>query len=140
MPTLLGQHGVYRRFQRAAPAEQIRPARETAPAPGTTVSISSGITLFGARGKRSGPGFAMGCSDLVDGREAGAVSAIAELEASPAGSSRRARRLGGGAAVTSPPSQWPIVTVAVARKLLTLVYCGLRDGHIRALDQIKAVA
>jgi transposase len=26
-------------------------------------------------------------------------------------------------------------TVAVARKLLTLVYYGLRDGHIRALDQ-----
>jgi transposase len=28
-----------------------------------------------------------------------------------------------------------IATVAVARKLLTLVYYGLRDGHIRALDQ-----
>jgi transposase len=27
-----------------------------------------------------------------------------------------------------------IATVAVARKLLTLVYYGLRDGHIRALD------
>jgi hypothetical protein len=26
-----------------------------------------------------------------------------------------------------------IATVAVARKLLTLVYNGLRDGHIRAL-------
>jgi transposase len=31
-----------------------------------------------------------------------------------------------------------IATVAVARKLLTLVYYGLRDGHIRALDQAKA--
>jgi hypothetical protein len=28
-----------------------------------------------------------------------------------------------------------IATVAVARKLLTLVYYGLRDGHIRALDK-----
>ena len=28
-----------------------------------------------------------------------------------------------------------IATVAVARKLLTLVFYGLRDGHIRALDQ-----
>lgn len=28
-----------------------------------------------------------------------------------------------------------IATVAVARKLLTLVYYGLRDGHIRALEQ-----
>jgi transposase len=28
-----------------------------------------------------------------------------------------------------------IATVAVARKLLALVYYGLRDGHIRALDQ-----
>jgi hypothetical protein len=28
-----------------------------------------------------------------------------------------------------------IATVAVARKLLTLVYYGLRDGHIRALTQ-----
>ena len=27
-----------------------------------------------------------------------------------------------------------IATVAVARKLLSLVYYGLRDGHIRALD------
>jgi len=33
-----------------------------------------------------------------------------------------------------------IATVAVARKLLTLVYYGLRDGHIRALDRAKAVA
>ena len=33
-----------------------------------------------------------------------------------------------------------IATVAVVRKLLTLVYYGLRDGHIRALDQAKAVA
>jgi len=33
-----------------------------------------------------------------------------------------------------------IATVAVARKLLTLVYYGLRDGHIRALDQAQAVA
>jgi transposase len=33
-----------------------------------------------------------------------------------------------------------IATVAVARKLLTLVYYGLRDGHIRALDQLKAAA
>jgi hypothetical protein len=31
-----------------------------------------------------------------------------------------------------------IATVAVARKLLTFVYYGLRDGHIRALDQTKA--
>jgi transposase len=33
-----------------------------------------------------------------------------------------------------------IATVAVARKLLTLVYYGLRDGHIRALGQARAVA
>jgi transposase len=33
-----------------------------------------------------------------------------------------------------------IATVAVARKLLTLVDYGLRDGHIRALDQVKATA
>jgi len=33
-----------------------------------------------------------------------------------------------------------IATVAVARKLLTLVFYGLRDGHIRALEQVKAVA
>jgi transposase len=31
-------------------------------------------------------------------------------------------------------------TVAVARKLLTLVYYGLRDGHIRALDQARPAA
>jgi hypothetical protein len=31
-------------------------------------------------------------------------------------------------------------TVAVARKLLTLVYYGLRDGHIRALQTAKAAA
>jgi transposase len=31
-------------------------------------------------------------------------------------------------------------TVAVARKLLTLVYYGLRDGHIRALDQATKAA
>jgi transposase len=31
-----------------------------------------------------------------------------------------------------------IATVAVARKLLTLVYYGLRDGHIRALRQATA--
>ena len=31
-----------------------------------------------------------------------------------------------------------IATVAVARKLLTLVYYGLRDGHIRALDKAAA--
>lgn len=31
-----------------------------------------------------------------------------------------------------------IATVAVARKLLTLVYYGLRDGHIRALDRTRA--
>jgi transposase len=31
-----------------------------------------------------------------------------------------------------------VATVAVARKLLTLVYYGLRDGHIRALDQARA--
>ncbi|MEU7174582.1 hypothetical protein ABZ949_24210 [Micromonospora tulbaghiae] len=33
-----------------------------------------------------------------------------------------------------------IATVAVARKLLTLVYYGLRDGHIRALHPAKAAA
>jgi transposase len=33
-----------------------------------------------------------------------------------------------------------IATVAVARKLLTLVYYGLRDGHIRALHKVKAAA
>ena len=33
-----------------------------------------------------------------------------------------------------------IATVAVARKLLTLVFYGLRDGRIRALEQVKAVA
>jgi transposase len=31
-----------------------------------------------------------------------------------------------------------IAKVAAARKLLTLVYYGLRDGHIRALDRAKA--
>jgi hypothetical protein len=30
-----------------------------------------------------------------------------------------------------------IATVAVARKLLTLVFYGLRDGHIRALTQAR---
>ena len=33
-----------------------------------------------------------------------------------------------------------IATVAVAGKLLCYVYYGLRDGHIRALDQAKAAA
>ena len=33
-----------------------------------------------------------------------------------------------------------IATVAVARKLLTLVYYGLRDGHIRALAPAQAAA
>ena len=33
-----------------------------------------------------------------------------------------------------------IATVAVARKLLTLVYYGLRDGHIRALDPASGVS
>jgi transposase len=33
-----------------------------------------------------------------------------------------------------------IATVATARKLLTLVYYGLRDGHIRALEQAKTAA
>jgi transposase len=33
-----------------------------------------------------------------------------------------------------------IATVAVARKLLTLVYYGLRDGHIRALATARAAA
>ncbi len=33
-----------------------------------------------------------------------------------------------------------IATVAVARKLLTLVYYGLRDGHIRALAPARAAA
>jgi transposase len=31
-----------------------------------------------------------------------------------------------------------IATVAVARKLLTFVFYGLRDGHIRALEQVRA--
>jgi hypothetical protein len=31
-----------------------------------------------------------------------------------------------------------IAKVAAARKLLTLVYYGLRDGHIRALDRDRA--
>jgi hypothetical protein len=31
-----------------------------------------------------------------------------------------------------------VATVAVARKLLTLVYYGLRDGHIRALARADA--
>ena len=33
-----------------------------------------------------------------------------------------------------------IATVAVARRLLTLVYYGLRDGHIRALTPTEAKA
>jgi transposase len=33
-----------------------------------------------------------------------------------------------------------VATVATARKLLTLVYYGLRDGHIRALEQAKTAA
>ena len=33
-----------------------------------------------------------------------------------------------------------IATVAAARKLLTLVYYGLRDGHIRALNRAKTAA
>jgi transposase len=33
-----------------------------------------------------------------------------------------------------------IATVAVARKLLTLVFYGLRDGHIRTLQSVEAVA
>jgi transposase len=33
-----------------------------------------------------------------------------------------------------------VATVAVARKLLTLVYYGLRDGHIRALAPARAAA
>jgi hypothetical protein len=33
-----------------------------------------------------------------------------------------------------------VATVAVARKLLTLVYYGLRDGHIRALQAAKSAA
>jgi len=33
-----------------------------------------------------------------------------------------------------------IAKVAAARKLLTLVYYGLRDGHIRALARQRAVA
>ena len=33
-----------------------------------------------------------------------------------------------------------IATVAVARKLLTLVYYGLRDGHIRALHPATVAA
>ena len=33
-----------------------------------------------------------------------------------------------------------IATVATARKLLTLVYYGLRDGHIRALNRAKTAA
>ena len=34
----------------------------------------------------------------------------------------------------------PIARVAAARKLLTLVYYGLRDGHIRYLDERPAEA
>ena len=33
-----------------------------------------------------------------------------------------------------------IATVAVARKLLTYVFYGLRDGHIRALEQTRTAA
>jgi hypothetical protein len=33
-----------------------------------------------------------------------------------------------------------VATVATARKLLTLVYYGLRDGHIRSLEQAKTAA
>ena len=33
-----------------------------------------------------------------------------------------------------------VATVATARKLLTLVYYGLRDGHIHALHQAKTAA
>jgi hypothetical protein len=33
-----------------------------------------------------------------------------------------------------------VATVATARKLLTLVYYGLRDGHIRALEQAETAA
>jgi transposase len=33
-----------------------------------------------------------------------------------------------------------VATVAVARRLLTLVYYGLRDGHIRALEARKMAA
>ena len=33
-----------------------------------------------------------------------------------------------------------VATVAIARRLLTLVYYGLRDGHIRALDQARTAA
>ena len=33
-----------------------------------------------------------------------------------------------------------IATVAVARKLLTLVYYGLRDGHIRCLHRAQVAA
>jgi hypothetical protein len=33
-----------------------------------------------------------------------------------------------------------VATVAVARRRLTLVYYGLRDGHIRALEQARTVA
>ena len=33
-----------------------------------------------------------------------------------------------------------ITTVATARKLLTLIYYGLRDGHIRALDRAETAA
>jgi transposase len=33
-----------------------------------------------------------------------------------------------------------VATVAVARKLLTLIYYGLRDGHIRALQAAKSAA
>jgi hypothetical protein len=33
-----------------------------------------------------------------------------------------------------------IASIAVARRLLTLVYYGLRDGHIRALQAARAAA
>lgn len=38
------------------------------------------------------------------------------------------------AGITAPLGR-NIATVAVARKLLTLVFFGLRDGHIRALGR-----
>jgi len=37
-------------------------------------------------------------------------------------------------------SRQNIAKVAAARKLLTLVYYGLRDGHIRALTRQRAAA
>ena len=43
-------------------------------------------------------------------------------------------------AIQRQPAGKNIAKVAAARKLLTLVYYGLRDGHIRALTRQRAAA